>query len=190
MNKVGAQAVVDVVGIVGDVVGNGGDLRLRAGEAPELEILMLLIKPDRPAECRARDSGRSGVPSRACERTVVLDQAFERLPGQVEAVEAGIAPLERGDDTQRLRVVIEAANVGEAAIERALAGMAERRMAEIVRKRQRLGKILVEAERAGERARDLGRLRAYGSAGCGNGRPRGRRRPGSCARAGGRPSNG
>ena len=92
----------------------------------------------------------------------MLDQAFQRLPGEIEAVECGIAALERGHDAQRLGVVIEAAEGGEAVVERALAGMAERRMAEIVRKRQRLGEILVEPERARERARDLGDFERVG----------------------------
>ena len=54
---------------------------------------------------------------------------------------------------------------GEAAVERALAGMAERRMAEIVGERQRLGEVLVEPERAGERAGDLGDLEGVGQPG-------------------------
>ena len=85
----------------------------------------------------------------------MLDQALQRLPGEVEPVEGGVAALERGDDAQRLRIVVEAAGIGEAAVERALAGMAERRMAEVVGERQRLAQILVEPERAGERAGDL-----------------------------------
>ena len=32
--QAGAQAVVDVVGVIGDVVGDGGDLRLQRGVAP------------------------------------------------------------------------------------------------------------------------------------------------------------
>ena len=35
----GAQAIVDVVGVVGDVVGDGAALRLGARIAPELEIM-------------------------------------------------------------------------------------------------------------------------------------------------------
>ncbi len=54
---------------------------------------------------------------------------------------------------------------GEAAIERALAGMAERRMAEIVGERQRLGQVLVEPERAGERAGDLRDFQRVGQPG-------------------------
>ena len=95
----------------------------------------------------------------------MLDQPFQRLPGEIEPVESGVAPLERGDDPQRLGVVIEAAGVGEAAIERALAGMAERRMAEIVGERERLGQILVEPERARERAGDLGDFERMGQPG-------------------------
>jgi hypothetical protein len=54
---------------------------------------------------------------------------------------------------------------GEALIERALAGVAERRMPEVVGERQRLGQILVEPERAGERAGDLLDLERMGEAG-------------------------
>ena len=99
------------------------------------------------------------------ERTVVLDQAFQGLPGEVEAVEGGITALQRGDDAQRLCVVIEAAEGGETFIERALAGMAERRMAEIVRKRQRFGEIFVESQGAGERTRDLRHFKRVGEPG-------------------------
>ena len=72
---------------------------------------------------------------------------------EIEPVEGGIAALQLGDDAQRLRVVIEAAEAAKRLVERALAGMAERRMAEIVRQRQRLGEVLVEpSARASERA--------------------------------------
>ena len=157
----GAQPVVDVVGVIGDVVGEGGDLRLDAGEAPQLQILQPRIVEDRlrhavlaiAAERRAVAVG---------ERTVVLDQAFERFPGEIEPVEARIAALQRGDDAQGLRIVIEAAERGEAVVERALAGMAERRMAEIVRQRQRLGEILVEAAAAARARARPAPLRACG----------------------------
>ena len=61
--------------------------------------------------------------------------------------------------------MVEAAEGSEAAVERPLAGMAERRMAEIVGERQRLGQVLVEAERAGERAGDLGHFQRMGQPG-------------------------
>ena len=99
------------------------------------------------------------------ERAVVLDQAFQRLPGEIEPVEVGVAPLQRGHDVQRLRVVVEAAEAGEALVERALAGVAERRMAEVVAERGGLGQVLVEAERAGERAGDLGDFQGVGQPG-------------------------
>jgi hypothetical protein len=44
--------------------------------------------------------------------------------------------------------VVEAAVRGEAAVERALAGVPERRMAEVVGERRGLGQVLVEPERA------------------------------------------
>ena len=96
------------------------------------------------------------------QRAVVLDQAFERFPGQVEPVEGRIAPLEPGDHAEALGIVVEAAAPGHRRIERPLAGMPEGRMAEIVSERQRLGQVLVEAEGAGQRPGDLGNLDRMG----------------------------
>ena len=162
--QVGAQPVIDVMGVIGDVIGDGGDLRLGAGEARQFEVLGLAVDAD-----RMRHAALAITPDRVAvaigERTVVLDQPFERFPRQVEPDEGGIAPLERGDDAQRLRVVIEAAAGSQAVVERALAGMAERRMAEVMGERERFGEVFVEPERAGERAGDLGDFERMGEAG-------------------------
>ena len=80
------------------------------------------------------------------QRTVVLDDPLERFPGQVEAVEFGIAMFQRRQDVQRLRIVVKAAIGFQALVQRPLAGMAERRVAEIVRQRQRFRQVLVETE--------------------------------------------
>ena len=105
------------------------------------------------------------MPGAIGERTVVLDQAFQRFPGKIETVEVGVAPLQIGHDVQGLGVVVETAERCETLIERALAGVAERRMAEVVTKRRRFRQILVEAERAAERAGDLGDLQGVRQAG-------------------------
>ena len=150
IEQFGAQPVVNVVGIVGDVIGEGGDLRLDAGEAPQLQVLQARIVKNRSGDAVLAIAGERRAIAIG-QRTVVLDQAFERFPGQVQAIEARIAALKRGHDTQRLRIMIETAERGEAGVKRALAGMAEWRMAKIVRQRQRLGEILVETQPPGER---------------------------------------
>ena len=73
--------------------------------------------------------------------------------------------LQRGDDPQRLGVVVEAAMGLQAVVQRPLAGMAERRMAEVMGQRQRLGEVLVEPELAGQRAGDLGHFQRMGQPG-------------------------
>ncbi len=98
----------------------------------------------------------------AAQRPVVLDRAFERFPGQVEAVELGVTALQAGQDAQSLVVMREPAKAGHFGIEGLLAGMAERGMAEIVGQRQCFGQILVEAESTADRACDLGHLEAVG----------------------------
>ena len=94
----------------------------------------------------------------------MLDQAFQGFPGEVEAVEAGIAALQAGHHRQRLGIVVETAMGGEAQIERTFAGMTERRMAEVVGERAGLGEILFEAQSARQRARDLGDFEGMGEA--------------------------
>ena len=95
----------------------------------------------------------------------MLDQAFQRLPGQVQPVELGIAPLQPRHHAQRLRVVVEAAAGRHLLVQRVLAGMAERRVAEIVGQRHGLGQILVAAQRPRQRARDLRHLDRVGQPG-------------------------
>ena len=99
------------------------------------------------------------------ERPIVLDDAFERLPGQIETVVACVTALQQRHDAQRLSVVIEPAIGRHAGLERALAGVAERRMAEVMGERHGFREILIDAQRAGERAGDLPDLDRMGEAG-------------------------
>ena len=85
----------------------------------------------------------------------MLRDALERLPGEIETVELGVAMLELGQHAQSLVVMAEAAEFGHHLVERFLAGMAERRVAEIVGQSQRLGQILVEPQVARDAACDL-----------------------------------
>ena len=62
----------------------------------------------------------------------------------------------------RLGIVVEPAGIAQRGAQRILAGMAERRMAEVMGEAQRLGQVLVEPERAGDRAADLRDLQAVG----------------------------
>ena len=84
---------------------------------------------------------------------------------EVEAVEVGVAALEFGDDAQRVAVVVEAAVGRHAGVERVLAGVAERRVAEVVAERDRLGEVVVEPQGPRERAGDLRHLDRVGEAG-------------------------
>ena len=61
--------------------------------------------------------------------------------------------LEHVDDAQALLVVVEAAR--HQRVDDALAGVAERRVPEIVAERDRFGQLLVQPQHLGDRARDL-----------------------------------
>ena len=89
IEQAGAQAVVDVVRVIGDVVGDRRRLRLQTGVLGEMQALPAIVGED-----RGRDAARAPAferpPAGVDQRTIVLDQPFERLLGQIEAVEIGI----------------------------------------------------------------------------------------------------
>ena len=158
--------------IVGDVVGERRDLRFRRRPGVELQASPLraalhatsatapAFAPPRGPLCLASPSSVSHVRLRPSKAAYLRSSAVTTR--------------------KALGVVIEAAEVAHHGVERPLAGVPERRVAEVVRERQRLGEILVEAQLAGDGARDLRHLEASGSGGCGSGRPRGTRTPASC----------
>ena len=123
--------------VVGDVVGEGRHLGLRPSEARELEI------PSR-GECRNGFGNLRGrAPCPVDQRAVVLDGPFQGFPGEVEAVERGIAALQAGQDAERLFVVIEAAIRRHGGVQSRLPAVPEGRMAEVVGERDGLGQVLV-----------------------------------------------
>ncbi len=106
-----------------------------------------------------RSTSRTMRPSSVsgASRPGVLEDAVAHLPRQVEPATVALEPL---DDAQRVLVVAEAAEaaLAQQLVERLLAGVAERRVADVVAERDRLGQILVQAQRPRDPARDPGRL--------------------------------
>ena len=131
------HAVVQVGREVGDLVGEVDDLRLQRRPLAEKIFGQLRML-------------RRAVVAR------VLDDAFARAQRQVQPAVARVALLEALDDAQRMQVVVEAQAVTlQAVVQRALAGVPERRMPDVVHQRQRLGQIDIQSERAGDVARNL-----------------------------------
>ena len=135
------QAVLEVVGLLGDLVGPVDRLRLERSAGLEAQALGEVE--------RKREILR---PRR------VLEHPLPHVVGQVQAGLL-VALLEPVDDAHGLEVVLEAAGVGVAlaqqAVEDVLAGVAEGRMAEVMAERDRLGQVLVQPQGAGDAARDL-----------------------------------
>jgi hypothetical protein len=87
----------------------------------------------------------------------VFDDAFAHGEGQVEATKGGVALFKPGDDTQSVEIVVEGEAVGaEGAVESFFSGVAEGRVANVVRQRQRFSEFMIESERGGQGAGDLG----------------------------------
>ena len=100
------------------------------------------------------------------DRAVVLDHPLDRFPAdRFRPSNAGIAFLQLGHDAEGLDVVIEPAPRLHLGLQLVLAGMAERRMAQVVGQGHGLGQVGVQPQRMGQRAGDLGHLQTVGQAG-------------------------
>ena len=107
--------------VIGDLVGEVRDLRFERG------ILRV----------------EAGAFARVIVGGVVLHQALAHFPREVQAGEAGILLLQFLDDAQAVAVVLEATVTAHQLVERHLALVPERRMAEVVGERDGLGEVFV-----------------------------------------------
>ena len=161
------DGVLDVVDRVGDVVGPVHDVGLEASHAR----LDALPEPLVDRQVRRVHPELLGVPDRLATRPGVLGGGVEAGAGEVQtggaAVRVRPLGLEPGEDAQRLGVPLEPADVGRDGVERLLAVVAERRVAEVVRETGGVHDVRVAAERGAELAADLRHLERVGQAGPG-----------------------
>ena len=152
------QAVLQVVGLLRDLVGPVDDLGLEASARLEAQALGEVEGERKVARPRR-----------------VLEDALAHVVRQVQS-RLLVALLEPVDHPDRLVVVLEAAGLGMAlaqqAVEDVLPRVAEGRVAEVVADRDRLRQVLVQAERRGPRSGRSARPRSCASAASGSGRPR------------------
>ncbi len=140
--EAGLDAVVEVMAVVGDFVGEVGDLGFEAGVG-EVELAV----------------GGGGVAG-----GVVFGEAFADFPGEVESGELGVFVLEEFDDAEALAVVFEAAGVGHELVEGLFAFVAEGGVAKVVGKGDGFGEVFVEVECLGEVSGDGGDFDSVGEA--------------------------
>ena len=103
--------------------------------------------------------------ARSIEDRTVFEQRLEHLARKVQAVKGRVGSLEFGDDAKGLGVVLEAAHLGQQRVEGGLAGVAERRMAQIVSQRSRLGQGRIDAKRIGQSAGQVSDFERVGQPG-------------------------
>ena len=85
----------------------------------------------------------------------MLEDPLAGLEAEVEAIEARVALLQLVDHPQALQVVLETAVGAHALVERILAGMAERRVTQVMRQRNGLDQVFIQTQGAGDRAAEL-----------------------------------
>ena len=86
----------------------------------------------------------------------MFDDSFPHLKGEIQARKFEIALLEMLDDPQRVEIVIEKVAIGaHALIQLPLAGVAERRVADVVHEREGFSQIGIEMRAPSHRAGNL-----------------------------------
>ncbi len=136
-DQAGAQAVIDVVIVVGDFVGQIGQLGFEAG-------LGAIQKPLAEFSQLARIGRRA-----------VLQDAFAGFEHQVQTVEIAVVLFQRIDHPQTLQIVFEAAVIAHALVEHVLADVAEGRVTQVVGQRHRFDQVFVDVQAARQGAADL-----------------------------------
>ena len=96
-------------------------------------------------------------PARIGQRAVFEDP-FARFKSQVQPVVIWVAVFQLIDHAQALQVVLKAAEIGHAFVQRVLACVAERRVPEVVRQRNGFHQVFMQAQRPGDGARQLRHL--------------------------------
>src|ERR1700693_1946485 len=133
----GFEAVVQIGGVIGDLVHEIDELRFKRRSLIETVL----------GEKRKISNG------------VILgmfDDSLADFEGQVQAREIEIALLKPLDDPRCMEIVLEAVAVlAHAEVELTFAGVPERGMSDVVDERERFGELRVEAESPGDRTRDL-----------------------------------
>ena len=93
----------------------------------------------------------------------VLHDPFPHRERQVQPAKLQMPILEMLHDAQRVQIVIEAQPMPlERLIEGPFPGMPKRRMPDVMRQRQRLGQVLVQAQRPRDGARNLRHFHSVG----------------------------
>ncbi|MDF2799961.1 MAG: hypothetical protein K0R85_2705 [Devosia sp.] len=101
-----AQGVVDVVGVVGNVVSDGRRLGFERGEGGQAQIgagRQIIEASGQALKRIFAKGGAIGID----EGAVVLEDALKGFPGEIEPVMLSIAVFEASDDAQGLDVVVE-----------------------------------------------------------------------------------
>jgi len=137
IEKLGFEGIVEIGGVVGNLIHPVNELSFQR----RAQIQKIF------GELREI---RSGIVAR------MFDDALANLKREIQPGKIQIAMLELLDDAKRVQVVIETAAVGaHQFVELAFAGVAKRRVADIVNESEGLGEFGVQAERGGNGAGDL-----------------------------------
>ncbi len=147
-----ANPIVDVVGVVGNFVGQVAQLRFQAGLLPQQKPLR------HPAGLLRFKAPRIG-------QRAMLEDAFSGFKAQVQPVVIGVALFQFIDHPQALKVVLKALVVAHAVVQGVLPGVTKRGVPQIVGQGNGFHQVFVPDQGARHRAGQLRHFQGMGEAG-------------------------
>ncbi len=124
---------MQVVVVIGDIIGQCGHLRLGTGMGRQFQIVPGVIVGQR-------------IRKLSGHRTIMFGNGLKGFPGEVQPVKLGIVPLQRGDNFHGLRIVIKSAMGLHEKIQRVLSGMTEWCVAKVMSQRHRFGQLSIQSQ--------------------------------------------
>ena len=139
--------------VVGNLVCQISELRLQARLLPRLVDTLLIDK----TLCNPAGLACFNLPG--ITAGAMLQYSLSRLKSQIQTVVSRVTLFKRIHHAQALEIVLKARAVRvvvfKAFIQGILSSMAERRMAQVVRQRNRFNQVFVQIQAAGNRAAQL-----------------------------------
>ena len=151
-DQAGPHAIINVVRVVGNLV----------GQIAQLGLQTWLLPAQEPP---AYTTGLGHLQLLGMLARTMFEDALPRLKGEIEAVVLGVPFFEPIHHAQALQVVLKTPKPGHAAMQRILPRMPKRRMPQVMGQRNRLDQVLVDLQRPRNGPPELRHLQRVGQPG-------------------------
>lgn len=139
--------------IVGNVVGNGRELRIKDRKEWKIKIIeRVKIKNG----LRKRDIGMGWIWKK--KREIMIKKKLKSLKRKVEEIEIRVEMIKISEDNERMGIMVKKEEIINEIVEWVIEGMEEGSVEEIMKERERLREVLIKEKRERKRKRNMRKI--------------------------------